>query len=169
MSDRIKTHNQLENKHFQLIIDRLPHVEYFCTSASVPGISTTAARQHSPFTDIKVHGDKLVYQPLIVSFVVDENLANWEEIYNWLVSYGHPTDFDEYKNNQVSQNNLYSSKLSDAKLLIPNNKYNVSHEFSFVGLFPIDISDLVFDIQVADTQVQLATITFEYTYYQKTA
>lgn len=169
MSQRISTVNQLENKHFTLILDRIPHVEYFCTSASIPGISTTSPRYHSPFTEIKLTGDKAIYQPLIVNFIVDENLENWSELHDWIVSYTHPTSFDEYRNSEVSQNNLYSSKVSDAKLLIPNNKYNTSHEFHFVEVFPIDLSDTVFDIQISDSQSQICTATFEYTYYKKTS
>lgn len=168
MTQRITTHNQLENKHFKLIIDRLPHVEYFCTSASVPGLTTTSPRVFSPFTDVKATGDKLVYQPLIVNFIVDEDLSNWQELHDWMVSYGHPTSFEEYRDDSVTRNNLYSSKLSDIMLLIPNNKYNTQHEFSFVDAFPLDISDMVFDVQVADTQVQICTVTFEYSYYKKT-
>ena len=167
VQQNLTTYNQLENKHFKLIIDRLPHVGFFCTSASVPGLSTTSPRVFSPFSDVKATGDKLVFQPLIVNFIVDEDLSNWQELYNWMVSYGHPTGFDEYKDN-VHQKGLYASKLSDAKLLIPNNKYNTHHEFSFVDAFPLDISDMVFDIQIADTQVQICTVTFEYTYYKKT-
>lgn len=164
----IKTVNQLENKSIQLIIERSPHLDYFCTSVSIPGISTTAARQYSPFTDIKVTGDKPLFQPLIVNFIVDEGMNNWWEIYTWIRAYSHPESFDEYKDNNVTQNNLYSSKKSSATLLVPNNKYNNSHEFQFIDLFPIDMTDVVFDNQISDTQSQIATITFEYTLYNKT-
>lgn len=168
MSNLIKTYNQLEAKSIELVIDRLPHVTYFCTSASLPGISATAARQWSPFTDIKHTGDKLVYQPLIVNFVVDEKMENWNEIFDWMVSYAHPDNFDQYKNPEVTQNNLYRSKLSGAKLLIPNNKYNTAHEFTFEDLFPIDISDTVFDTQISGVSNIVSTVTFEYTKYSKT-
>lgn len=167
MSNSIKSYNQLENKEIQLIIERLPHVNYFCTSASVPGISATAARQYSPFTDIKVHGDKLVFQPLIVNFIIDEEMMNWSELFDWLVSYSHPNNFDEYKDPNVTQNNLYSSKRSGATLIIPNNKYNNAHEFVFEDVIPIDISDVVFDNQITDTQVAICTATFEYTVFRK--
>lgn len=142
-------------------------MDYFCSSTSLPGISGTAARQWSPFTDVKVTGDKLVFQPLIVNFVVDEKLANWFEIYSWMVKYAHPETFDEYKDTDVHQNNLYSSKKSSATLLVSNNKYNIHHEFRFIDLFPVDLSDIVFDNQITDTQVQIATATFEYTSYSK--
>lgn len=168
MNNIIKNYNQLENKSIQFIIERLPHVNYFCTSASIPGITATAIRQPSPFTDVKVTGDKLIYQPLIVNFTIDEEMKNWQEIFDWMVDYAHPTEFEEYIDNNYTRNNLYSSKKSGATLLIPNNKYNTSHEFVFQDVFPMDISDVVFDVQVGDTQVAVCTATFEYTVYKKT-
>lgn len=164
---QIQTYNQLENKSIQLIIERLPAVSFFCTSTSIPGVSTTAARQPSPFVDIKHTGDKLVFQPLIVNFIVDENLQNWQEVFDWMVSFGHPDNFDQYKDNTVTQNNLYRSKLSGGKLLVPNNKYNTSHEYDFEDLVPIDLSDIIIDVQTQSTDPIIATVTFEYTKYTK--
>lgn len=169
MSNSVSTYNQLEAKSLQLVIDRAPNVNFFCTSASVPGVTTTAARQPSPFADIKVTGDKPTFQPLIVNFIVDEEMANWKEIYDWIVSFSHPTSFDEYRVDRIPRQNQYATKLSDVKLIIPNNKYNNAHEFTFVGAFPIDISDIVFDTQISGVPNIIATVTFEYSYYTKTA
>lgn len=152
-----------------MVIDRLPSVSYFCTSAPIPGVSSPGARLTNPFADVKIHGDKLIFQPLIVTFLVDENMQNWNEIFSWIKSYGHPTEFDEYKNDSVTQNNLHASKYSDIKLLITNNKYNKAHEFTFVKAFPVDLSDVVIENQISDTQVIVATVTFEYDTYDKTA
>lgn len=168
MSNSISTYNQLELKTFQLILDRTPMIDYFCTSVSIPGLSATAVRQPSPFVDIKVTGDKLIYQPFIANVIVDEEMKNWQEIFDWMVSYGHPDNFEQYQDSRFSQNNLYPSKKSGAKVLIPNNKYNNAHEFTFEDMFPIDMSDIVFDVQIQDTQVAVFTVTFEYTQYRKT-
>jgi len=54
---KVLNYNQLEAKSVELVIDRLPNVNYFCTSAALPGLSSSAYRQNSPFSDIKVHGD----------------------------------------------------------------------------------------------------------------
>lgn len=166
-SNRVKNYNQLELKSIKLILDRIPNVEFFCTSANVPGLSSTAARQYSPFADVKVTGDKLVFQPLIVNFVVNEDMSNWKEIFDWMVEYGHPTKFQEYANPNITQKQLYGSKKSSATVLIPNNKYNVTHEFQYIDVFPVDLSDIVVDTQIEDVPNTIATITFEYSYYYK--
>lgn len=164
----VQSYNQLEAKSIQLVIDRIPNVNFFCTSASVPGIASTAVRQPSPFADVKVTGDKIMFQPLIVNFIVDENMANWKEIFDWMVSYAHPTEFDEYADATIPQNRLYASKKSDATLIVPNNKYNATHEFSYVDIFPVDMTDIIFDTQIDDVPNIICTVTFEYTSYKKT-
>jgi hypothetical protein len=166
---RVQTYTQLENKNILFVLERSPHVNYYCTSVSLPGVSSTAARQMSPFSDVKHTGDKLVWQPLIVNFNVDEQLTNWLEIHNWMRSYAHPESFDEYADKSIPINNLYRSKLSSATLIIPNNKYNTTHKFQFIDVFPVDLTDVVFDNQITGTTPQIATATFEYTTYNKTS
>lgn len=166
-SSQIKNYNQLEAKSIELVIDRIPNVNFFCTSASLPGISATAVRQPTPFTDVKHTGDKLVFQPLIVNFIVDESMANWKEIFDWMVSYGTPDNFEQFVNPSVPHRQQYRSKLSDARLLIPNNLYNTQHEYTFEDVFPIDISDIVFDTQISGVSNAVCTATFEYTQYYK--
>ena len=68
-------------QQFKFSIIKLPKVEYFCTSANVPGISMTSALQQTPLKDIPVPGDKLTYGDLEISFMVDENLDNYREIH----------------------------------------------------------------------------------------
>jgi len=164
-SQKITTYNQLESKSIELVIDRLPNVNYFCTSAALPGVSSNAWRQPSPFTDVKVPGDKIQFQPLIVNFIVDEHLNNWKEIKDWIYGYAHPNNFEEYQESGIDANKIFQSKKSDAILLIPNNKYNVKHKFKFIDVFPIDLTDIIIDIQIDQTPNIICTTTFEYTTY----
>lgn len=163
--NQIETYNQFEPKSIDLVIDRTPNVNYFCTSASIPGISSGAARVETPHATIKLHGDSTTYQPLIVNFIVDEKLQNFKEIVQWMDSYMHPITYDQYKDD-VPQNQLHQSKYSDITLLLTNNKYNITHKFLFRDAFPVDITDIIVDIQTQKTTNTVATVTFEYTYYQ---
>ena len=71
-------------QQFKFSIIKLPKVEYFCTSANVPGISLGTAVQQTPLKDIPVPGDKLTYGDLEISFMVDENLDNFTmRLINW--------------------------------------------------------------------------------------
>lgn len=155
---------QFENKTFELQIERLPSTTFFSTSVQIPGVSVNAIPFPTPFTDLKIHGDKMIFQPLIVNFQVNEDLSNWYELFKWIVSYAHPTEFGEYKDS-VSLQQLYNSKRSQATLLIKNNKYNASKEFVFEDLIPIDLSEIFLDTQQSDVEKVSATATFEYTNY----
>ena len=51
-------------------------VEYFCTKVELPGISLNESTQETRFKEIPIPGDKLDYEDLTMSFMVDENLEN---------------------------------------------------------------------------------------------
>jgi hypothetical protein len=71
---------------FKFSIIKLPKVEYFCTAANIPGITLGGAlSQVTPLKDVPLPGDKLTYEPLQMTFLVDENLENFQEIHGWLV------------------------------------------------------------------------------------
>ena len=84
---------------FKFSILKLPKVEYFCTSVNIPGITLGGnITQQTPFKDIPLPGDKLTYEPLRMSFLVDENLENFQEIHGWLIGLGFPRDYSEFQN-----------------------------------------------------------------------
>jgi hypothetical protein len=84
---------------FKFNILKLPKVEYFCTSVNIPGISLGGTlTQVTPLKDIPIPGDKLTYEPLSMTFMVDENLENFQEIHGWLIGLGFPRDYSEFRN-----------------------------------------------------------------------
>ena len=96
---------------FKFSILKLPKVEYFCTAVNIPGISLGGAPvQQTPFKDIPLPGDKLTYEPLQMTFMVDENLENFQEIHGWLVGLGFPRDHSEFRNLISSGNDRFPAK-----------------------------------------------------------
>src|SRR6056300_975695 len=96
---------------FKFSIIKLPKVEYFCTAVNVPGITLGGTMvQPSPLKDIPIPGDKLTYEPLQMSFLVDENLENFQEIHGWLVGLGFPRDYSEFQNLVASGNDRFPAK-----------------------------------------------------------
>ena len=83
---------------FKFSIVKLPKVEYFCTQVNLPGIAIADNySQPTPFRDIPLPGEKLRYEPLTVTFLVDENLENYQEIHGWLRGIGFPGGHAEFK------------------------------------------------------------------------
>jgi hypothetical protein len=131
---------------FKFSVIKLPKVEFFATQVNIPGVSLGVANQPTPLKDLPNPGDKLTYNPLELTFIVDENLENYQEIHGWLVGLGFPRD-------------------SDATLSILTSKNNAIQEVRFRDIFPISLSGLQYDQQATDVQYLTASVTFNYEIY----
>jgi hypothetical protein len=172
---------------FKFSILKLPTVEYFCTSVNIPGITLGGnITQQTPFKDIPLPGDKLTYGPLRMSFLVDENLENFQEIHGWLIGLGFPRDYSEFQNLVSAGNDRFPAKnqsvsteigkvkygtanvggtYSDATLTVLSSKNNAEVEVRFRDLFPTSLSGLDYTQQATDVDYLTATVEFNYTIY----
>ena len=75
---------------FKFNIVQLPKVEFFTTACNLPSITLADAIFPTPFTDVPVQGDKLTFDNLIISFIVDEALENYLQLHRWLYGIGFP-------------------------------------------------------------------------------
>ena len=172
---------------FKFNIIKLPKVEYFCTQVNLPGISLADNyTQPTPFRNIPLPGEKLQYEPLSMTFLVDENLENYQEIHGWLRGLGFPGGHEEFKKLLDSGADRFPTSkssvlpdagrsqfgatytgaiFSDATLNILTSKNNPVTEVRFSDLFPISLSALQYNQQANDTDYLTATVTFEYKLY----
>ena len=81
---------------FKFQIQKLPKVEYFCTSVNLPAVSISEVKQPTPFVDVPLPGTTLSYETLNMTFLVDENLENLQEIHGWIRGLGFPESYTEY-------------------------------------------------------------------------
>ena len=111
--------NLLTSLSFKFEIEKFPNITYFCQSCSIPGIQIGEAQQASPFVDFSVPGDTLTFDTLSMSFLVDEDMKNYEEIYNWLMAMGYPKDFEQMTIDRSDPSQVFS----DGQLtILDNNK-----------------------------------------------
>ena len=172
---------------FKFSIIKLPKVEYFCTAVNIPGITLGGTMvQPSPLKDIPIPGEKLTYEPLQMTFLVDENLENFQEIHGWLVGLGFPRDHSEFRDLVSSGNDRFPAKnqsisneigkvkygaantggtYSDATLTILTSKNNSQLEVRFRNMFPTGLTGLSYNQQAADVDYLTATVSFEYEIY----
>jgi hypothetical protein len=172
---------------FKFNILKLPTVEYFCTSVNIPTVSLNVLEQKTTLKDIPLPGDKLTYGDLTMSFIVDENLTNYQEIHGWLTGLGRPADHEQYQNlSQAGADRFPTSKstvstepgfvragassagstLSDATLMVLTNKNNPVVEIRFRDVFPVTLSALNYNQQATDIQYLTAEVTFKYLIYE---
>ena len=160
--------NFLQSTKFVLTFPRISTTQYFCQEINLPGISISEVVQPTPFVDLSRPGDKLKYEALNITFIVDEALESWSSIHDWLRGMAFPTNFDEYKNlKNLNPIATYSSspQYTDGTLNVLSGLNNVKFSIDFVDIFPISLSSIQFNSTAIDTPTITATATFKYSWY----
>lgn len=152
---------------FRFSMQRLPHVNYFCTQASIPDVSLGQTEINNPFIKIPQPGDKLVYSPLEVVFRVDEDMKNYQEIYDWMQALGYPDNFAQRRAIARTQTSV-GEVFSDGSLVITTAAYRPNIEIKFVDLFPISLSTLTFSVEGTEIEYLQASASFAYRKYDLT-
>lgn len=161
--------NPLSPNGFQLIIDRLPGVTFFCQEAPIPNVILPDSVQGSPFVDISVPGDKLNFEPLTITFLVDEKMENWKSIFNWMNGLGFPESNEQYTDYIDSVESGYSELqkfYSEARLIVFGNNLTQIQTINFVDIYPTSLGQLEFTNVSNDVQYLTATATFNYTLFK---
>lgn len=169
MTNQISSQSLLPSNGFRFNIKRLPHVNYFTQAISVPGLNMSGGIDvPTPFTNIPLPGGKLIFEPLPIKFRVDEDLRNYQEIFDWLVGLGHPDNFNQTRALEAASQALLSREgairklMSDATLILMTAKMNSNVAVTFEDVFPISLTNL--DLTTTDTDVEYleCTVVFRY-------
>ena len=112
------TYDYASPNQWRIRFDRLPLVTWFCTNANIPGITLGEAQFPTPMSDMPISGDKLTFDTLNIQFIVDEELKNYREIWEWLVGIGFPKQHSQFSS--VLSSVLYFLKTLPLSSIIPN-------------------------------------------------
>lgn len=147
--------NFLSPVGFELRIDstKYPNLEYFCTAASLPGISMSEAPVPYKGANIGFVGDRINFDDFTMQFNVTENMENYIESFNWI---------EDIVNGRKPMDELHA----DATLLILNSHNNVTKEIQFKDMFPTALSGLEFNANSTDIEYLTSSITFKYSYFE---
>ena len=162
--------NLAQANKFLLAFDRLPSLTYFCTAVNFPGVSVPSATQITPLSDAPVPGDKLIYDDLKITFLVDEALMSWTTLLDWIRGYSFPETTEQYKNLPLQQRiqlgNNNKPQYSDAIITAYSNKNNPVLQIHFTDLFPTALSELSFSTQQSAEHIMTADVNLKYTNYE---
>ena len=147
---------------FLVTIKRLPNIEFYTQRATIPGISASPVQLGTPFNKIYETPDELTYNNFDFSFIIDENMNNFLEVFNWMTGLTSPKDFSQFKNLKESRDGL----ISDVTIVVLNSSKNSSIKIEFKNCFPISLSEVVLDTTQSDIIYPEATVTFQYDYYE---
>jgi hypothetical protein len=162
------TNNYLSTNYFKLEITRLPLLTYYCQSVNLPSLSLTSAEQGtSTGTTVKWIGGRYTWEELNVTFLIDEDMKNWLEIFEWMEEIAVMTDVKNTMNSKMIGKSGWQidDYFSNAQLAITNSSYKPKLIVDIIDIFPISLSGIPFNSTNTDNEPATGTVTFAYTYY----
>jgi len=146
LTDQPKNINPLAEVQFRFDIGALPNTSFFIQSVNLPGVTLEGAVISTPqLQNFSRHTGIITYDPLNVTFLIDEYLKNWQEVFEWM----------------IGEENKYTT----AVLTILSSSMNPTMELHFKDIFPTSLSEVSFNSTSTDPVYQVATVNFNYTEY----
>jgi hypothetical protein len=152
--------NFLSPLGFRFTMRRSPTVNFFVTDANIPSFDLGFINVPTPFSNIKVPGDKPEWGSFRLTFKIDEDFANYLEIYNWLLKLGFPEKFEQYASISAMAPGTGQNTVSDGTLSILNSSMRPNIEIVFTDMFPTSLSPVEFT--TADSTINYVTATAEF-------
>ena len=171
---QVSNRNFLSPVGFKLKINKSPKVDFLAVQANLPGITLGTALQPNPYKDIELPGEKLVYDDFRVSFIVDEEMENYNQIYKWMIGLGYPNsqrDFTDMKledpyYSEMGDKENPNAEFSDGTLQILNSNLRPQAYVKIESMFPVSLSSLDFDATNTDINYFTAQVLFKYKIFQ---
>lgn len=155
--------NIIGDNNFHFEIKELPTVSLFAQNFSIPGTSLGRSPVPTSAVDYNVPSDKVEFEDLVITFMVDEYLKNYMEVFHWMMALGFPEDTKQFRD--LKQGRTPYQETSDIILTVTTNKFNPHSEIHFIDCFPTDLSPVDFtNIDTTVSPIQ-TTVTFDYSYF----
>lgn len=166
IDDTPSTKDFLSPVNFKLLMKRAPNLEWFIQSVNLPGITTTPAKEPSPFMGRYLAGGPIEHENLRINFKVSEDLSNFLEIYHWLMAINWSTDLKGYEYFASLPDWTNKGVSSDIIITILNASKIPKFEIYFHDAFPINIGSIQFDASSDSVDYPRVDAEFTYSYYE---
>ena len=135
--------------NFLLEIPLAKELNYFVQTVDVPGL--TMAGVESPYRNVQanVPSNRIDYDQLNLTFIVDENWANWNYVFEWMKRIR-------------TGNSAISDTMSDITLNLVNSNKNLNKIMVFRGAYPTLLGTLPLDSTVVDSNPLVCSLSFRY-------
>jgi hypothetical protein len=101
-----------------------------------------------------IPGGGVTFGDLSVSFIVDEDLTNYNSIYKWIRDNGNADEMAR----TTSETDIYTN----GQLHIVTSQYNPAFIVDFRNIFPVSLTGLQFDATITDVEYITADVTFKH-------
>ena len=164
----------LNKNNFRLLIEKIPTVEYYVQSVNIPSLTFSDISMGAGVgLDAHFPGDKIEFGKLTVKFLVDEDLENFKEVYQWMnaiIPIKDTSDFGEYVGTSKTATGILSNidndmnQYSDITLVTNTNKNIPNKFFRFHDCFPVSLGELEL-ISGSDSEPVTCQVEFQFSYY----
>lgn len=152
MANTPEEYNLLTNVQFKLEIVNFPNLTYFCQDVILPSMQIDSPVFNVPRAQgVPMPGSQVNFDPLNVTFLVDEELNNYYEMYKWIMDIQRTEDRGIQKR--------------DGVLHFLTGQMNLQRYIRFVGLVPTFISELNLSSTDSDVDGIQATVNFAFEYF----
>jgi hypothetical protein len=149
------TTNLLQPTKYVVTFPEISQTMYFCQKANIPGVTLGMAVQQTPNIDLFHSGTKLEYNTFDITFMVNEDLSAWTNIYKWM-------------DDLSKVNSSYTKRKQNTKqaiFTVMSNQNNPKFRIKLNNIFPTSLSDLEFDTTLSAEDHMVATATFKYDWF----
>ena len=160
-----------QNSQFRVSFPNYPKLEYFCTTVTIPGISLTAVDRPTSLANIPMVGDSITYENFDMTFLVDENLENYRELYDWMVNIGFPERHNQFRNEERREEGGGVKRIGDRELYddimitILSSKNNPVVRMRLYEAWPIQLGGLEYTQAGTDVEYLTCDVSWAYMYY----
>ena len=159
-----------QSSQFQVTLGNFPLAQYFCTGVNLPGVSIAGTPIPTRLADIAMVGDKMEFEDFTMTFIVDEELKNYQEIFDWMVNIAFPSDHAQFKAQErvdgVAPREDELALYSDIMITVLSNKNNPIVRATMKDAWPNALSGLDYSVAETDTVYLTASASFSYSYFE---
>lgn len=161
-----------------MAFSRMPHVTFVLQEVGLPGMTATPARAAAPGMFVRHMPDRLTYDPLTVTLLVDEQLRAFRELHSWLrgITGGEDRSYltARFVDDQLDLvwpddrpvDRLPRLASTQACLTVVSGAKTPLLRVMFHNMFPTALGPIQWATNVSDTTPAMTcTATFEYDYY----
>ena len=172
-----------QSNQFKVFFPIFPTTEWFVVRANIPSVVLGVADQYTPFVQVAMVGDHITYGDFNITFIVDENLKNYMEMYNWVKNIGFPFSHEQFNKlerpdyadrsggtNYNPENDTYSKAndrdlYTDIVLQIMTAKNNLVATCEIYEAFPTTLGAIEYSQQETDMTYATCEVGFAYSWF----
>ena len=162
---------------FELLVKKLPNTKYFATGVNIPSVSVGETLQPTRLgATVKLPGDKIQFGEITITFIVDENMENWTELYNWMEGITASTDTEKYRllvggnkreGEEQDGSGDFDQLHSDMTIVVTTAANNPNRYVRIQDAYPSALGEIAMDTTVAGgISYVTCTASFQFTSFE---